>query len=174
MTDENKQLTLFVGDIAPIITVAKKRERIQKRIHELSEELYALVGKPGERVTIHSPLDAMNLLMGEMSALEVEELWTINMNTRNGVIAVRHIYRGSTNSSQIMMPNVFRPAILDCATSMIIAHNHPSGDPAPSPEGVAVTRAFVQAGKLMDIEIMDHVIIAGGHDISLKERGLGF
>jgi DNA repair protein RadC len=85
------------------------------------------------------------------------------------------IYRGSVSSSQIRVAEVFRPAIRMNASSIIPVHNHPSGDSTPSPDDVAVTRAFVNAGKMMDISILDHLIIcAGGKWTSLKERGLGF
>jgi len=77
------------------------------------------------------------------------------------------------NSSQVRMAEVFKPAIQRMAPAVIICHNHPSQDPTPSPDDVAVTRAMVQAGKLLDIETLDHLIIGGSRYVSLKERGLG-
>jgi DNA repair protein RadC len=78
------------------------------------------------------------------------------------------------NSSQVRVGELFRAAIQHNAASVIIAHNHPSGDPSPSPEDVALTRAVVQTGKLMDIEVLDHLVIGRGTYVSMKERGLGF
>lgn len=78
------------------------------------------------------------------------------------------------NASQVRIAEVFKAAIADNATSIVLAHNHPSGDPTPSPEDVAITRAILQAGKLLDIEVVDHLVITRDRYISLKERGLGF
>jgi DNA repair protein RadC len=129
---------------------------------------------PDERPAIHSPGDGAALLQYEMSALEQEELRVILLDNRNRVLHIETVYRGSVNSSQIRVGELFRAAIRRSATAIIVAHNHPSGDPAPSPDDIAVTRAIVQAGKLMDIEVLDHLVIGRGRFVSLKERGLGF
>jgi DNA repair protein RadC len=86
------------------------------------------------------------------------------------------VYRGSVNSSQVRVGELFKAAIRRSATAIIVVHNHPSDDPTPSPDDVAVTRAIVQAGKLLDLEVLDHLIISRGHGrwTSMKERGLGF
>ena len=76
--------------------------------------------------------------------------------------------------SQIRVAEVFKAAIRRNATALIVVHNHPSGDPTPSPDDQAVTRALVQAGKLLDLEVLDHIIIGQGRSVSMKERGLGF
>lgn len=170
--EQSGQLALF--EIETAIKRARKGVAVQRRIRQLQDELNQLYTIPGERQTVHSPADAAQLVLYEMSGLEVEELWTILLNTRNGVIGIHKIYRGSTNSSQVMTSNLFRLAIIQNAVAMIVVHNHPSGDPAPSPDDVAVTRAIVQAGKLLDIDVLDHVIIGHGRFVSMKERGLGF
>jgi DNA repair protein RadC len=84
------------------------------------------------------------------------------------------VYKGSVNSSQVRVGELFKEAIRINASSLIVTHNHPSGDPTPSPDDVAVTRAIVQAGKLLDIDVLDHLVIGAGKWISLKEKGLGF
>lgn len=124
--------------------------------------------------SIRSPQDVANLLMLEMGSLEQECLRTVLLNTKNMVLAMPTIYRGSVNSAGLRVGELFREAVRHNATSMIVVHNHPSGDPTPSPEDVSVTRALIEAGKLMDIEILDHLIIARQRFVSLKERGLGF
>lgn len=129
---------------------------------------------PDEKPSIHSPQDAADLLQHEMSALEQEELRVVLLDTRNRVQGVETVYRGSLNSSQVRVGELFKEAIRRNAAAVIIAHNHPSGDPTPSPDDVAVTRAFIQAGKLLDIEVLDHVVIGMNRWVSLKERGLGF
>jgi len=98
----------------------------------------------------------------------------ILLDTRNRLIKVDQVYKGSVNTSQVRVGELFKEAIRRNATALIVVHNHPSGDPTPSPDDVAVTRAIVQAGKLLDIGVLDHLVIGGRRHISLKERGLGF
>jgi DNA repair protein RadC len=129
---------------------------------------------PEERPTINSPSDAADLVRYEMSALEQEHLRVILLDTRNHVLDIIEVYRGSVNSSQVRIGEVFKPAVRRGAPAIIVVHNHPSGDPTPSPDDVAVTRGFVQAGKLLDVEVLDHLVIGQGRYVSLKERGLGF
>ncbi len=127
------------------------------------------------KAAIHSPQDVYDLVGYPMSLLEQEELWAIQMDTRNQVLSQEVIYRGSANSSSVRIGELFKTAVRINATGIIIIHNHPSGDPTPSPEDVALTRAAIQAGKLLDIEVMDHVIIGQTSKfISLKEKNLGF
>lgn len=127
-----------------------------------------------ERQPVHSPADAAALVQYEMSALEHEELRIALLNTRNQVLRIFTLYKGSANSSQVRVGEVFKAAIAENAVAIIIFHNHPSGDPTPSPDDVALTRALVQAGKLMDVDVLDHLVIGQGRFVSLKERGLGF
>jgi len=129
---------------------------------------------PEERPTINSPADAAALVQYEMSALEQEHLRVFLMDTKNHVLDIVEVYRGSVNMSQVRIGEVFKAAIRRNATAVIVVHNHPSGDPTPSPDDVAVTRALVQAGKLLDVDVLDQLIIGQGRFISLKERGLGF
>lgn len=128
---------------------------------------------PTERPRITSPGDAANLLMPDMMHLDQEEFRVILLNTRNEVLKIFTLYRGSTNSATIRVGEVFREAIRQNAVAIIVSHSHPSGDPSPSPEDVNVTRQLVEAGKQLDIEVLDHVVIGNGRYVSLKERGLG-
>jgi DNA repair protein RadC len=129
---------------------------------------------PDSRPVVHSPADAAALVMYRMCALEQEELWVLLLDVRNRVLKDLPLYRGSVNSSQVRVGEIFREAIRLNAVAVIVAHNHPSGDPTPSPEDVALTRAIVQAGKLVDIDVLDHLVIGNQRFVSLKERGLGF
>jgi DNA repair protein RadC len=128
----------------------------------------------GERPMINSPADAAALVQYRLSLLEQEYLEVMLLDTRNRVLDVVEIYHGSVNSSQVRVGELFKPAIQRMAPAIIALHNHPSADPTPSPDDVAVTRAMVQAGKLLDIQLLDHLIIGGNRFVSLKERGLGF
>lgn len=129
---------------------------------------------PEQRPAIHSPSDAAAFVQYDMSALEQEELRVILLNTRNQILHIDPIYRGSLNTSQVRVGELFKAAIRRNAAAIIVVHNHPSGDPTPSPDDIAITRAIVEAGKLLDIEVLDHLVIGSGRFISLKERGLGF
>jgi DNA repair protein RadC len=130
--------------------------------------------KPEERPTINSPADAAALVQYEMSGLEQEELRIILLNTRNHVLGISTVYRGSLNSSQVRVGELFKNALRRNAAAIIVVHNHPSGDPTPSPDDVALTRAVVEAGHLLDVEVLDHLVIGRGRWVSLKERKLGF
>ena len=134
------------------------------------------VAVPEVRPVIHSPREVANLVHSEMVLLEQEELWLILLNAKNEVLAIRRIYRGTLTSSAVRIAELFRAAIRENAASIVITHNHPSGDPEPSPEDVRITGEAVRAGQLLDVEVLDHVVIGGARDrfVSLKERGLGF
>jgi DNA repair protein RadC len=127
-----------------------------------------------ERPTINSPADAAALVQYEMALLEKEHLRVMLLDQRNHVLEIVEVYQGSVNSSQVRIAEIFKPAIARMAPAIIVVHSHPSGDPTPSPDDVAVTRAIVQAGKLLDVSCLDHLVIGQGRWVSLKERGLGF
>lgn len=132
--------------------------------------------RPDERPQVKSPADAANLLMGDMASLSHEQLRVLLLDTKNHVLNNWRtpLYKGSLNSSVVRVAEVFREAIRCNAAAIIVAHNHPSGDPTPSPEDIRVTRDIRQAGTLLDIELLDHVVIGAQRYVSMKERGLGF
>ncbi len=129
---------------------------------------------PDEKPAIHSPADAAVLVQYEMAGLTQEHLWVINLDTRNRMLNIEKVYIGSLNSSMVRVGELFRAAIQRNAASIIVVHNHPSGDPTPSPEDIALTKSIVQAGKLLDIDLLDHLVIGQNKFVSMKERGLGF
>lgn len=134
-----------------------------------------MVSEPqDERPRVASPADAANLVMSEMMSLEQEHLRVLLLDTRNRVLGAPTVYIGSLNTSVVRVGELFRAAIRANAAAVIVIHNHPSGDPSPSPEDVNVTRQLVRAGKLVDIEVLDHVVIGYQRYVSLKERSLGF
>jgi len=123
---------------------------------------------------INSPADAAGLVLHTLSAASQEELLVLNLNTRNRVLSIQHLYTGSVNHSTVRIAEVFTAAIRQKAAAIIVAHNHPSGDPAPSPEDIQLTTAIRQAGDLLDIKLLDHLIVGGQEYVSLKQRRLGF
>lgn len=129
---------------------------------------------PEARAVVRSPADVAGLVMTEMSLLAQESLRVVLLNTKNQVLKVHEVYQGNVNSSMVRPAEVFREAVRENCPSLIAVHNHPSGDPTPSNDDIAVTGDLVQAGRYLDIEILDHVVIGQGRFVSLKERKLGF
>ena len=129
---------------------------------------------PAEKPSVHSPSDAAALIQYDMGVFEQEHLRVMYLNTRNRVLGWEDVYKGSLNQSQVRIGEIFKGAIRRNAASVIIAHNHPSGDPSPSPDDVAITKAIIEAGRLLDVEVLDHLIIGRGRFVSLKERRLAF
>ncbi len=129
---------------------------------------------PQERITISSPEEAAALLQYEMGVFEHEHLRVILLDTRNHVLAIEELYKGSLNASPVRISEIFRSAIRKNAASIILAHNHPSGDPNPSGEDIALTKAVQEAGILLDIELLDHIVIGQNRFVSLKEEKLAF
>ena len=167
--------TLSRAHVAEIASIRGIGQPTAVRIKAALALSQRLMTPEDERPLIHSPADAAALVQYEMSVLEQEYLKVFLLDTRNRVMDIVEVYHGSLNSAMIRVAEIFKPAIQRQAASLIVAHNHPSGDPTPSPDDVAVTRAIVQAGKLLDIEVLDHLVIgASGKWVSLKERGLGF
>ncbi|MBX3048841.1 MAG: DNA repair protein RadC [Anaerolineales bacterium] len=132
------------------------------------------VQEPGERPAIASPADAAALVQYEMAGLEQEHLRAILLDTRNKVIAIDEVSQGTLNSAQVRMAELFKAAIRRNAAALILVHNHPSGDPTPSADDIALTRQVREAGRLLEIEVLDHLIIGQGRYVSLKEQKLAF
>jgi len=165
---------LYKANVAELAQVHGIGQQTAVRIKAALALAIRLHEPTGERPVINSPADAAALVQYEMSLLEQEHLRVILLDTRNRVLDIVEVYCGSVNSSQVRVSEIFRPAIQRNAPAIVVIHCHPSGDPNPSPDDVAVTRAIVQAGKLLDISLLDHLVIGGSRWVSLKERGLGF
>ena len=124
-----------------------------------------------ERFTIRSPHDAARYLMPDMSSLLQENFVTLFLNVKNQIIHQQTIFIGSLNASIVHPREIFREAVKRSAASIICAHNHPSGNPSPSSEDIDVTKRLQEAGLIIGIELLDHVIIGDHQFISLKEKG---
>jgi len=123
-------------------------------------------------VVISSPEDVKKLLMEEMRFLDKEHFKVILLNVKNRVISVENISVGSLNSSIVHPREVFKPAIKRSSAAVILVHNHPSGDPTPSREDIEITRRLMEAGKILGIEVLDHIIFGNPNYLSFKEKGL--
>jgi DNA repair protein RadC len=126
------------------------------------------------RPQVSSPQDAANLVMGEMAFLEQEHLRAILLDTRHRVLEIVTVSVGGLNTAGVRMGDMFREAVRSNASALIAVHNHPSGDPTPSVQDVTITRKMVEAGKLLGVKVLDHLVIGRGRWVSLKERNLGF
>ena len=128
--------------------------------------------RPTDPPAAYSPEAVRRLLAPEMAHLAQEQLRVLLMDTRTRIVGQRVIYQGDVSSITVRPAEVFRPAVIEAVPKIIVVHNHPSLDPEPSPEDVALTKKLIEAGKLLEIDLLDHVVIGGDRAVSLKERGL--
>lgn len=119
---------------------------------------------------ISCPQDTFSILEGYMQGLDRENFVVLLLDTKNKVIGINTVSIGTLNSSLVHPREVFKPAILASAAALILAHNHPSGDPKPSREDIEVTKRLIEAGGLLGIQVLDHIIV-GDYCVSLKEQG---
>ena len=123
---------------------------------------------------IHRPSDVADRLMLQLGTLEREELHVLLLNTRNVVLAQERIYQGNVSASVVRVGELFTEAVRRHARSILVVHNHPSGDPSPSSDDIHLTAEAIAAGRLLDITVLDHVIVGGGSWVSLRDQGLAF
>lgn len=127
-----------------------------------------------ERQRATSPAEVADLLMTEMAYADQEFVKVVLLDSRNYVLAIPTVYKGSLNSAHVRMGELFKEAIRRNAAAIIVAHNHPSGDPTPSPEDIRFTAQLVKAARVLDMTVLDHVVIGHQRYISLKEQGVAF
>ncbi len=127
-----------------------------------------------DRKLVRTPEDIANLVALEMSQLDQEEMRVVLLDTRNRFVAMHEAYRGSVHTTQVRIAELLREALRANAPNIIAMHNHPSGDPSPSAADITMTKTLYEAAKLMDIDLLDHLVIGGGKHVSLKGMGLGF
>ncbi len=149
--------------------IGKRKELAVFAVKELSKRLLHKKDKP--RI-IHGPEDAAEYVQEHLALEKKEHFCEILLNTKNHIIGWHVVSVGSLTASVVHPREVFTPAILHHAAAIIVAHNHPSGDPEPSKEDIAVTQRLVKAGKIMDIQIIDHIIAGDSSFVSMKEKNL--
>ena len=166
----------FTGTLQETFDNPKKIDGIGKRkelavfaVREISKRY--LKQQPSPDI-IHGPEDAAAYARQQLSMEVKEHFCVMLLNTKNHVIGWNVISIGSLTASVVHPREVFAPAIVHHAASIILVHNHPSGDPSPSREDIAVTHRLVKAGKLMDISVIDHIITGGNSFVSMKEKNL--
>lgn len=139
-------------------------------------ELGKRMASYGEAMRLHigCPDDAAPRFIAAIGGALQEHFCVLHLDNKNTVIRMPMVYLGNATSAVLRLSEIFREAVRDGAVKIIVAHNHPSGDLTPSPDDVSATRAIVSAGKLLDIEVLDHLIIGARGHLSLKARGLGF
>ena len=165
-------LTIELEELCAMHGVGPAKATTLKAALELGRRLSVLA--PEERPKIAQPQDVANLIMLEMGYLKQEQLRVLCLDTKNHVVAQQVVYQGTVNSSVVRVAEVFKPAITHTCPAIVVVHNHPSGDPTPSPEDVRTTDQLRRAGELLDIDLLDHVIVGQHKWVSLKEHGLGF
>ncbi|HRS21088.1 MAG TPA: DNA repair protein RadC [Clostridia bacterium] len=159
-----------VEQLSAINGIGKAKAAQIKAAIELGKRLAAF--EPGADKPLKCPQDVAALLMEEMRYLKKEHMKLVLLNVKCNLISVEEISVGSLNASIVHPREVFNPAIRKSSASIIMVHNHPSGDPAPSSEDISITARIAEAGKLIGIELVDHIIIGDGKYISMKEKGL--
>jgi DNA repair protein RadC len=129
---------------------------------------------PTGRWKVRAPRDLADRLIVQMGHLEREELRVVLLNAKNDVLRIETVYQGNVSASLVRVGELFRTAIKISAAGIILVHNHPSGDPTPSPDDLHLTAEAIAAGRLLDLEVLDHLVI--GHDsyVSLRDRGVSF
>ena len=153
-------------------------EALRQNLHVLGElavryEVETKPARDADAPAIGSPQDVQRLLGPEMGALAQEQVRVLLLDRRNHVIAQRVIYQGNAYASVVRPAEVLRPAVVAAVPQIIIAHNHPSADPTPSSQDIAVTKELAQAAELLGVTLLDHVVIGGpNRAVSLKDRGL--
>jgi DNA repair protein RadC len=134
----------------------------------------SLVSSESSRWTIRAPRDVCDRLLPEMGRLEREELRVLLLNAKNVVLRQVTVYQGNVSAALVRVAELFRDAVRTHAAGVIVVHNHPSGDPEPSPDDLHLTAEAIAAGRLLDIALLDHVIVAGDSFVSLRDRGVAF
>ena len=157
-----------MGQLTNTLGLGEAKAIQMQAVMELARRLMRPTESEGYRIL--SPQDAANLVMPDLAYLDHEEMRVLVLDTKNQVIANLLMYKGSLNSSVLRAAEIFKPAITRSCCGILVCHNHPSGDTTPSPEDIATTEQLVEAGKILDIEVLDHLIIGNSRFVSLKER----
>jgi DNA repair protein RadC len=165
-----KQLSLAnVSRLMQVHGVGKAKAAQIAAIFELARRLETFVEEPKRKIC--SPKDVYTLMYPKMREQKKEKFITLCLDTKNQILKEEVISVGSLNASIVHPREVFKSALMESSASVIMIHNHPSGDPSPSREDIMVTEKLVEGGKLLGIDVLDHIIIGDGRYVSLKDEG---
>ncbi len=163
------QVSFLAPDNAAVLRLV---ERNLQLLAELRTGYLTRVPHTSTSRQMRCPQDVFDLLSPEMEDLPQEQLRVLLLNTRNRVLDAVLVYQGNVHTAIVRMAEVFREAIIANAPAIILSHNHPSGDPEGSPDDVRLTKEAIEAGKLLDIDVLDHIVIGHGRFTSLKQLGV--
>ncbi|MFD3157639.1 DNA repair protein RadC [Haloimpatiens sp. FM7330] len=166
----NGLLNMSLDEFMKIKGIGKAKASEMLALSEILRRIKSY--RSGEECKISNPQEVANLLMEEMKSFNNEHFKVIMLNVKNIVISIKDVSIGSINSSIVHPREVFHEAIKKSSASIILCHNHPSGDPSPSMEDISVTKRLKECGKLLGIGVLDHIIIGNGIYVSLKEKGV--
>lgn len=133
-----------------------------------------LLSAEGATWIVHSPRDVADRLILQLGGLEREELVVLMLNAKNVVVGQQTVYRGNVSASLVRVAELFIEAVRRGVPRIIVCHNHPSGDPTPSPDDLHLTAMAIAAGRLLDIEVLDHIVVGHTTFVSLRDRGIAF
>jgi DNA repair protein RadC len=170
VSSDSHQISLLPPDVASLLHLVRENLRLLAKLTGRYEvgRLNATV----DGLTVRKPADVAEYLSAELADLAQEQLRVVLLDSGNKVIATTLVYQGGLNSTVIRLGDCFREAVALGAAAVVLVHNHPSGDPTPSPEDVRLTSDAGQAGDLLGVELLDHVVIGGASHVSLRELGL--
>ncbi|MGZ8562058.1 MAG: JAB domain-containing protein [Candidatus Limnocylindria bacterium] len=158
------------ADLADLLPIGPRRAATLVAAIELGRRL--ATAWPAEGWRVRTPADLAERLVPVMGHLPREELRSVLLNTKNAVTGMVTVYVGNLAGSPVRVGEVFRDAVRRQAAALVVVHNHPSGDPAPSPQDLQITRELAEAGRLLDIELVDHLVIGHGRWVSLRALGV--
>jgi len=167
--DVGKLVHMSYGELCEIKGIGPAKAVLLLAVVELSRRMHLTGSEPA---VVKSPRDVQYILAERFRYEEKERFYAVLLNTKNRLLGLEEVSVGSLNSSIVHPREVFRAAIRHSAASVIVAHNHPSGDPTPSREDIEVTRRLMEVGRIVGIEVLDHVIFGREVILSLKEKGL--
>ncbi|HVA85581.1 MAG TPA: JAB domain-containing protein [Candidatus Saccharimonadales bacterium] len=169
---DSRQVTFLSPDSATLLHLVRENLRLLAELASTAE--VALLDATKDGRPVRGPADVAAYLGTELAGLAQEQLRVVCVDTRNRILATPLVYQGGLNATVIRIADCFREAVRLGAAAIVLVHNHPSGDPTPSPEDVRLTAEVSRAGDLLGIDVLDHVVVGSGPDqyVSLRERGL--
>ena len=168
--DDPRQISLLPPATAEIMHLV--RENLRLLIDLANQCEVSRIDVAGDVRTVRGPADVVQYLEAEMAPLAQEQLRVANLDTKNHLLSTSLVYQGGLNATVIRLADCFREAVRVGAAAVILVHNHPSGDPTPSPEDIRLTAEAGHVGELLGIDVLDHIVIGRPGFVSLRERGL--